>query len=237
MKKKGYTLAEVLITIGIIGIISAIIMPAIGNAKPDKTKMMYLKVYDSLTTTVMNFVNDSSIYSPTYKVTIGGNDTYFNVDNCPLVNFGKPINTSFNAVEENEYKLANLLKYALEDYGTAPTMCSSGSKNCSFKMKDNITLTITPSPDINSTLWKATSSTASVTFYNTLQMTIDGKNFSFYITGNGEIVPIDIQGQAYIKYRKKATGKDSTTGFTAKTLADINNGTYTVGVSGDIIKL
>ena len=48
MKKNGFTLAEVLVTLGIIGILSAIMVPAVGNARPDKTKLLYLKTYDSL---------------------------------------------------------------------------------------------------------------------------------------------------------------------------------------------
>ena len=35
MKKTGFTLAELLITLGIIGVIVAILVPAVNNAMPD----------------------------------------------------------------------------------------------------------------------------------------------------------------------------------------------------------
>ena len=47
--KKGFTLAELLITMGIIGVIAAILAPAIGNLMPDSNKGKVLKVYNALT--------------------------------------------------------------------------------------------------------------------------------------------------------------------------------------------
>lgn len=46
--KKGFTLAELLIVLGITGIVAAVLLPAINNIMPDKTKIMYLKAYDEL---------------------------------------------------------------------------------------------------------------------------------------------------------------------------------------------
>ena len=43
MKKKfGYTLAEVLIALGIVGFISAIMLPMINKVKPDPIKVTYI---------------------------------------------------------------------------------------------------------------------------------------------------------------------------------------------------
>ena len=54
MKKTGFTLAELLITLGIIGVIVAILVPAVNNAMPDENKAMYLKTYDTLSDTIKN---------------------------------------------------------------------------------------------------------------------------------------------------------------------------------------
>ena len=49
MKKKfGYTLAEVLIALGIVGFISAIMLPMINKVKPDPTKVTYIKTFDAI---------------------------------------------------------------------------------------------------------------------------------------------------------------------------------------------
>lgn len=48
MKKTGFTLPELLITLGVIGVASALILPAISNIMPDKNKIMVLNAYSYL---------------------------------------------------------------------------------------------------------------------------------------------------------------------------------------------
>lgn len=62
MKKQGYTLAEVLITLGIIGILAAIMIPLANKFRPDTTKVAYLTTYDSLVTALNGIVNDTTLY-------------------------------------------------------------------------------------------------------------------------------------------------------------------------------
>ena len=64
MKKNGYTLAEVLITLCTIGIIEALCAPLINKYKPDANKIMYLKTYDMIVNTVGNLASNDKIYSP-----------------------------------------------------------------------------------------------------------------------------------------------------------------------------
>lgn len=61
-KKNGYTLAEVLITLGIIGVIAAVCAPLINKYKPDTTKIMYLKTYDMVVDTVQKLIANETIY-------------------------------------------------------------------------------------------------------------------------------------------------------------------------------
>ena len=64
MNKKGYTLAEALITLGIIGIIAALVVPAANKARPNENKMKFLQTYDAIETQIKNFTQNSR-YFPT----------------------------------------------------------------------------------------------------------------------------------------------------------------------------
>ena len=50
MKKFGFTLSELLITVGIVGVVAALTAPAVSNIMPDRNKMMFMKNYKELTT-------------------------------------------------------------------------------------------------------------------------------------------------------------------------------------------
>ena len=66
MKKKGFTLAELILTMGIIGVIAAIIAPSLGNIMPDQNKAKVLKAYNVLTNTTNELINNPSIYAEDY---------------------------------------------------------------------------------------------------------------------------------------------------------------------------
>ena len=67
MFKKGFTLQELLITLGIIGIVAAITGPAIVGLAPDKSKTMYMKAYNTLLNVTSEIMDDPSLYFPTYS--------------------------------------------------------------------------------------------------------------------------------------------------------------------------
>ena len=66
MFKRGFTLQELLITIGVIGIVAAICAPAVVNIVPDKTKTIYMKAYTTLSNLTNEILNDSTLYYTTY---------------------------------------------------------------------------------------------------------------------------------------------------------------------------
>ena len=72
MNKKGYTLAEALITLGIIGIIAALIVPAANKARPNQNKIKFLQTYDTIETQIKNFTQNSR-YFPTCQDFNDGN--------------------------------------------------------------------------------------------------------------------------------------------------------------------
>ncbi|MDD3436574.1 MAG: prepilin-type N-terminal cleavage/methylation domain-containing protein [Candidatus Gastranaerophilales bacterium] len=62
MVKKGFTFSEMLVTILIIGIVAAIIIPLIPNIMPSQNKVMFKKAYSTLENTVSELINNSMYY-------------------------------------------------------------------------------------------------------------------------------------------------------------------------------
>jgi prepilin-type N-terminal cleavage/methylation domain-containing protein len=62
MKKVGFTLSEVIISLGIIGILAAITAPMLGSLTPDQDKIKVLKAYKMLTDVTTEVLNDPSLY-------------------------------------------------------------------------------------------------------------------------------------------------------------------------------
>ena len=69
--KKGYTLAEALITLAVLGALAAISMPMLHNVLPDKYDAMYKKASFALENTTSIIVNDDYLYTPTKSYTLG----------------------------------------------------------------------------------------------------------------------------------------------------------------------
>ena len=62
MIKKGFTLSEMLITLGIIGIIAAISVPAVVSNLPCKSKINFIKAYGSLSSIISDIASDETLY-------------------------------------------------------------------------------------------------------------------------------------------------------------------------------
>lgn len=57
--KKAFTLSEALVTLAIIGVLAAILIPVINNARPDKDKIVYKKALYSIQAAVANALNSA----------------------------------------------------------------------------------------------------------------------------------------------------------------------------------
>lgn len=83
MKKFGFTLAELVITLSIIGIVSALMAPAIKDLMPDKNKVQVTQFHTLLTNTIDEMFADESLVTQytTYDETtlepkVVGNDIH-----------------------------------------------------------------------------------------------------------------------------------------------------------------
>lgn len=64
-KLKAFTLGEVLVTLLIVGVIAAMLIPTLKNIQPDRQKLMFKKAYTTVERIVTELVNDDYLYSET----------------------------------------------------------------------------------------------------------------------------------------------------------------------------
>ena len=204
--KKGFTLAELLIAMGITAVIAALMATTFSQVKPDKTKMLYLKGYDALAQSVKLLVNNSTIYNPVYKI---GSNTY-DVSSSPLLNLDVPLNTSFsNSSFSGVSKFGRLLADIMN--GTDGTL--DGQVYSFNSGPGKYHWTITPQ---GSAL--PASSGNLVSFNYRVDFNINGgNNFSFCVKSNGEILTMDDMGQTYINNRKNTRSRNDTSASAAAT--------------------
>lgn len=96
MKKRAYTLAEILIALGIIGILAAIMTPMVNKYKPDTMKVLYLNTHDSLAEIISSAAENDDYYSKDNGV--------FLFDRYPFMNF-----ESHNNIHEGANKLCRVI--------------------------------------------------------------------------------------------------------------------------------
>ena len=63
--KKGFTLGEMLICIGILAVVAAIVMPATLMKKPDKNRALFRKAYYNMEKVIYELANDETLFPQT----------------------------------------------------------------------------------------------------------------------------------------------------------------------------
>ncbi|MBO6087691.1 type II secretion system protein [bacterium] len=72
--KNGFTLAEVMVTLVVLGVLASIVLPTISKARPNKNKAMFKKAYYVAERIVYELVNDDDLY-PSSSNTSGLDNT------------------------------------------------------------------------------------------------------------------------------------------------------------------
>lgn len=72
--RKGFTLAEVMITLAVCGVLASLLLPTIASVRPDKNKAMFRKAYYVTERMVFELVNDEDFY-PSEGETVGLSNT------------------------------------------------------------------------------------------------------------------------------------------------------------------
>ena len=195
MKKNGFTLAEVLITLGIVGVAAALLTPIIGNAIPDKNKTKVINLYQAIASTTDTLLNDNSIY---YQK---GSDDNCRGLGCQYIPLTSPYNKAiFNGKLKYGYLLATHLNVS------DMTAVTTGN-TVEFQTNDNVNWTIQTNNigesiitlDLNGTDGKNCS------YNKTLCPKPD--QFEFFVSQYGKIIGNDPLTTAYLGNSLKLNDK------------------------------
>lgn len=125
--KKGFTLSEVMITLGVLGVLAAILVPVITNSAPDRKKVMFKKAYSTLEKTVSELINDDVDYPSSAKGLIGSIS----------VEQGFNYTAQTGTIPASVNKFCYLLSQELNTVGTVK--CGTSDNPMGFTTTDGIT--------------------------------------------------------------------------------------------------
>ena len=151
MKRKAFTLMEILLTIGIVGIIGTLLARVISGVMPDVNKAKFLRAYNASKMIVIDMVNDSSLYpdeDPDNTATYGFanttaptsgpymGSTYSGKNKFPLIFADKLGVSASNVTDGTFYSTRDNLEYQIS--GTGPYTIRYYAINSKTNAKTNL---------------------------------------------------------------------------------------------------
>ena len=230
--KKAFTLSELLITLGIIGVVSALMVPAINKLRPDENKTMYLKVYDELSKNITELASNSKIYPVCKKNWNDEEDLGVSCKDYPLLNTNPSLLDDYKDNEnyKGKKKLCSFLAFEM---GINNPNCSENTYNYSdntFKNALSFTTQNGMQWKIVPQLYDINTSDQTADFRTDIYVDINPKNndnnnagnnciynqntcknpdiFKFMVSAAGIVSPGDPIGKKYIEGRKTLMKKD-----------------------------
>ena len=205
MKQKGYTLAEVLICVGIVGVLAAILLPLANKYRPDSTKALYVKTFNAVTDTVRSMASNQVLYP------INDGSTNYSYLKAPLFNTSA-VTIAGKSYGGNAAKFCQL--FALNFATTGDASCSTSKvtysdsttfNSPSFTMANGMQFVI------------GTELTMPTKYQSDIYFDINGKEgnnclynaekcknpdrFKLIVSGDGHVMAADPMGQAYLENR------------------------------------
>jgi len=114
--KKAFTLSEALVTLAVIGILAAVLVPVMNKAKPDKDKMVYKKALYIMQTAMGSANNRLEELTPTGDwseddIRINHSDEFCNTIVSVLNTVGKTDCTSSSDADHPNFKTTDGIKF------------------------------------------------------------------------------------------------------------------------------
>ncbi len=224
-RQKGFTMAEILITLAIIGVVAAIALPAVTSLMPDKNKIMYLKAYDSLVSTIKSLAYNKSIFPPVINT---GSSNIRDISKATLANYSNvtigdidievTISDSNNVTND---KLCKVLANTFNILGSESCSQTEFPDSPSFTTQNGMKWWITtPMARISGRSYSDGKRSTVVEYYSFVYVDVDpamnstncfvtdaaceGRvpdRFKFIVLAGGEVYPADSFGKEYLKNR------------------------------------
>ena len=135
MKKFGFTLAEIVVSLAIIGIIASITAPIVSNMIPDKNKVQVIKVHKILTDINKELLNDPSLY---YKQPTPPGDPHLKGLNQTGRVLREPLLLNQDLYQGKSKYIALLAGEYMKTDAMSPPVIAQDSDNGSFVTIDGI---------------------------------------------------------------------------------------------------
>ncbi len=140
--KRAFTTAEMLITLMVLGIIAAILIPSLMNAAPDKNLAKFRKAYNTVQKVITQLTNNGLIYPkgtfnsfPVSITTSADKTSYF----CKQFADQLTVSGSVNCTSTSAATTSHLTYTNSASLTTMDTYCTKRtSNNYAFKTADNI---------------------------------------------------------------------------------------------------
>lgn len=193
MKKFGFTLTELLITLGIVGVVSALVGPALVNIMPDKNKAMFLKNYKELSVINQKLLDDNTIYYSNFTLS---SDGFRKIASCyGLECESTPLRspyTNYSGNTKYPYLLANHLGI-------------DSPNSTSFTTSDQTVWNVTRNSSGNYTIVLKVDGIGSDCIYSS--SCLKPKKFQLNVDRYGHITPGDALSEAYLLNKTKLNNK------------------------------
>ena len=129
-QKNAFTLAEVMVTLALIGILASIMLPVISKARPNKQKAMFKKAYYVAERMVYELVNDEDLYPAT------GDKVGF--DNTGEVEY---MNSSYGSKDDEGKQKSKFCELFARKVNTTSDSVSCTADSASFSNSPSFTTT------------------------------------------------------------------------------------------------
>lgn len=144
MERRAFTLAETLITIGILGVVAAIVVPTLMHAMPSNNRVMFKKAYATLEQVISSLSNDTANYPSTATCldAIGNSDVPRGFNYVCSPNSGNSNGTCSSAGISGNNKFGYLFADQLNTVGTISTVATGSTGYYTFNTTDGIAWSI-----------------------------------------------------------------------------------------------
>lgn len=190
--KRGFTLAELLVSLGIIGVIAAMTIPMLAHIRPNDTKIKYMRVYNAINEITQAALDNSELYR---SVLVGVEESCVGL-NCTARPNIQPYKSMSGWNDNAKYAIILAQNLNVDD-----SLSSFGSSSSTFYTNDGAKWIVTSSREITVDI-DGTDKGKNCTYGSSCKRP---DIFKFSVDEYGAVTPKDNLGKVFIKNASSGT--------------------------------